>query len=53
MGKGGLPRYFRIEHIILYVGYSVPFGPINNIAQTFSHPQAKPRRIVVEVEVRL
>jgi crotonobetainyl-CoA:carnitine CoA-transferase CaiB-like acyl-CoA transferase len=32
---------------------SVPFGPINNIAETFSHPQAMARRVVVEVEVML
>lgn len=30
---------------------SVPFGPINNIEQTFEHPQAKARNLVVEVEV--
>jgi succinate--hydroxymethylglutarate CoA-transferase len=29
----------------------VPFGPINNIKETFEHPQAKARSIVVEVEV--
>ena len=28
----------------------VPFGPINNIAQTFDHPQVKARELVVEVE---
>jgi len=31
----------------------VPFGPINNIAETFSHPQATAREVVVEVEVTL
>jgi crotonobetainyl-CoA:carnitine CoA-transferase CaiB-like acyl-CoA transferase len=29
----------------------VPFGPINNIKQTFDHPQAIARGVVVEVEV--
>ena len=32
---------------------SVPFGPINNIAETFAHPQAMAREVVVEVEVML
>ena len=31
---------------------SVPFGPINNIRQTFEHPQAVARGIVQEVQVR-
>jgi len=31
----------------------IPFGPINNIAETFAHPQAVARGAVVEVEVRL
>jgi succinate---hydroxymethylglutarate CoA-transferase len=30
---------------------SIPFGPINNIQQTFEHPQAVARGTVVEVEV--
>jgi len=28
----------------------VPFGPINNIEQTFKHPQAVARGVVVEVQ---
>jgi crotonobetainyl-CoA:carnitine CoA-transferase CaiB-like acyl-CoA transferase len=32
---------------------SVPFGPINNIQQTFNHPQAVARGVVVEVEVKI
>ncbi len=32
---------------------SVPFGPINNIQQTFNHPQAVARGMVVEVEVKI
>jgi len=31
-------------------GLGVPFGPINNIAETFAHPQAIAREVVVEVE---
>lgn len=31
---------------------SIPHGPINNIQQTFEHPQAIARGVVVEVEVR-
>lgn len=33
-----------------FQGLGVPHGPINNIAQTFDHPQAKARGITVEVE---
>ena len=29
---------------------SVPFGPINNIEQTFAHPQALARKVTVEVD---
>ena len=32
---------------------SVPFGPINNIEQTFKHPQAVARGVVVEVQVKV
>ncbi|KAJ6584710.1 CAIB/BAIF family enzyme [Mycena capillaripes] len=31
-------------------GLGVPFGPINNIQQTFAHPQAVARGVTVEVE---
>ena len=31
----------------------VPFGPINNIEQTFKHPQAVARGVVVEVQVMI
>ena len=30
---------------------SVPFGPINNIRQTFAHPQVAARQMITEVEV--
>jgi len=33
-----------------FEGLGVPFGPINNIAETFAHPQAMARGIVVEIE---
>ena len=47
-GPFGLPR----ETIILISSVSrVPFGPINNIKETFDHPQAQARGMVVEVEV--
>jgi crotonobetainyl-CoA:carnitine CoA-transferase CaiB-like acyl-CoA transferase len=32
---------------------SVPFGPINNIRQTFEHPQSQARGVTVEVDVRI
>ncbi|KAI8971179.1 CAIB/BAIF family enzyme [Trametes punicea] len=31
-------------------GLGVPFGPINNIGQTFAHPQVDARQMVTEVE---
>ncbi|KAF5382526.1 hypothetical protein D9615_002808 [Tricholomella constricta] len=33
-----------------FTGLGVPFGPINNIKQTFDHPQAVAREVIVEVE---
>ncbi|KAI0051069.1 CAIB/BAIF family enzyme [Auriscalpium vulgare] len=33
-----------------FTGLGVPFGPINNISQTFAHPQAQARGTVVEVD---
>ncbi|KAF8330580.1 CAIB/BAIF family enzyme [Cantharellus anzutake] len=33
-----------------FQGQGIPFGPINNISQTFSHPQAIARRVTVEVD---
>jgi hypothetical protein len=54
MGKGMLPLHCECgKCIVLRLRYSVPFGPINNVSQTFSHPQAKARGIVVEVDVRV
>ncbi|EKM79349.1 hypothetical protein AGABI1DRAFT_113921 [Agaricus bisporus var. burnettii JB137-S8] len=31
-------------------GLGIPFGPINNIQQTFEHPQAVARQVTVDVE---
>lgn len=36
---------------IRFLASSVPFGPINNIKETFEHPQAVARGAVVEVDV--
>lgn len=33
-----------------FTGQGIPFGPINNIQQTFQHPQAVARNMVVEIE---
>ncbi|KAF8195493.1 CAIB/BAIF family enzyme, partial [Pholiota molesta] len=33
-----------------FTGLGVPFGPINNIEQTFNHPQAIARKVTVEVD---
>ncbi|TFK40685.1 CAIB/BAIF family enzyme [Crucibulum laeve] len=33
-----------------FTGLGVPFGPINNIKQTFEHPQAVARQVTVEVD---
>ncbi|KAF9651318.1 CAIB/BAIF family enzyme [Thelephora ganbajun] len=33
-----------------FKGRGIPFGPINNIAETFTHPQAMARGVVVEIE---
>ncbi|KAF9462982.1 CAIB/BAIF family enzyme [Collybia nuda] len=33
-----------------FMGLGVPFGPINNIQQTFEHPQAVSRGVTVEVD---
>jgi crotonobetainyl-CoA:carnitine CoA-transferase CaiB-like acyl-CoA transferase len=30
---------------------SVPFGPINNIQETFEHPQAIARGAIIEIDV--
>jgi len=40
-----------LEHWLnLFNGLGVPYGPINNIEQTFKHPQVVARGVVVEVQ---
>ncbi|KAI0005949.1 CAIB/BAIF family enzyme [Russula compacta] len=40
-----------LDHwLSLFDGLGVPFGPINNIQQTFSHPQVIARDVIVEVQ---
>lgn len=38
------------EWVKRLTGKGLPFAPINNIAQTFAHPQAKARNVVEEVD---
>ncbi|EIM85835.1 CAIB/BAIF family enzyme [Stereum hirsutum FP-91666 SS1] len=45
-----LMKQTRDHWLQCFSGLGVPFGPINNIEQTFEHPQAKARNLVVEVE---
>ncbi|KAG6868229.1 hypothetical protein C0993_006005, partial [Termitomyces sp. T159_Od127] len=40
----------RVYWIERFTGLGVPFAPINNIKQTFDHPQAIARQVTVEVE---
>ncbi|ETW82040.1 hypothetical protein HETIRDRAFT_427231 [Heterobasidion irregulare TC 32-1] len=42
-------EHWLTKFIGLGVG-RIPFGPINNIKQTFEHPQGKARNVVVEIE---
>ncbi|OSD07309.1 CAIB/BAIF family enzyme [Trametes coccinea BRFM310] len=45
-----LQKQGRDHWIEKLTGLGVPFGPINNIAQTFAHPQVAAREMVTEVE---
>ncbi|KNZ81310.1 CaiB/baiF CoA-transferase family protein C7orf10 [Termitomyces sp. J132] len=45
-----LQKQDRTHWIERFTGLGVPFGPINNIKQTFDHPQAIARQVTVEVE---
>ncbi|KAK7031383.1 CAIB/BAIF family enzyme [Favolaschia claudopus] len=45
-----LMRHGRDYWLKRLTGRGVPFGPINNIRQTFEHPQAVARGVVTEVE---
>ncbi|KXN88152.1 Succinate--hydroxymethylglutarate CoA-transferase [Leucoagaricus sp. SymC.cos] len=43
----GQDREYWLEK---FAGLGIPFGPINNIQQTFEHPQAIARQVTVDVE---
>ncbi|KAG6329757.1 hypothetical protein ID866_9331 [Astraeus odoratus] len=45
-----LKQHDRSHWIDRFTGIGVPFGPINNIKQTFAHPQAVARCSTVEVD---
>ncbi|KAJ7432350.1 CAIB/BAIF family enzyme [Mycena latifolia] len=45
-----LMQHDREHWLAQFTGLGVPFGPINNIQQTFAHPQAVARGVTVEVE---
>ncbi|TFK89735.1 CAIB/BAIF family enzyme [Polyporus arcularius HHB13444] len=45
-----LQKEGRDHWIEKLTGLGVPFGPINNIHQTFAHPQVAARQMVTEVE---
>ncbi|RDB17933.1 Succinate--hydroxymethylglutarate CoA-transferase [Hypsizygus marmoreus] len=45
-----LLQHEREHWLHRFSGLGVPFGPINNIQETFEHPQAIARGVVVEVE---
>ncbi|KAH7910833.1 Hpt, histidine phosphotransferase protein [Hygrophoropsis aurantiaca] len=45
-----LKEHTREYWIDRFTGLGVPFGPINNIRQTFEHPQAIARESTVEVD---
>ncbi|KAH9847956.1 CAIB/BAIF family enzyme [Lenzites betulinus] len=45
-----LQKQGRDHWIEKLTGLGVPFGPINNIEQTFAHPQVAARQMITEVE---
>ncbi|CAL1713047.1 unnamed protein product [Somion occarium] len=45
-----LMQHERDHWLEKFSGLGVPFGPINNIKQTFEHPQAIARGVTVEVD---
>lgn len=45
-----LAEHTTEEWVEKLTGRGLPFAPINNIAQTFAHPQAIARRVVDEVD---
>ncbi|KAH0832207.1 CAIB/BAIF family enzyme [Lanmaoa asiatica] len=51
--SAALKRHNRDYWIERLSGVGIPFGPINNIGQTFAHPQAIARESTVEIDVRV
>lgn len=45
-----LMKHTREHWLEAFKGAGIPFGPINNIQETFEHPQAIARGAVVDVE---
>jgi succinate--hydroxymethylglutarate CoA-transferase len=45
-----LMKHDRDHWLQCFTGLGIPFGPINDIEQTFQHPQAIARQVTVEVE---
>ncbi|KAI0310726.1 CAIB/BAIF family enzyme [Amylostereum chailletii] len=45
-----LMKETRDHWLNIFKGLGIPFGPINNIQQTFEHPQAKARGVTVDVD---
>ncbi|WOO84448.1 Succinate--hydroxymethylglutarate CoA-transferase [Vanrija pseudolonga] len=45
-----LSHHTKDEWVEKLTGKGLPFAPINNIAQTFAHPQAKARKVVEEID---
>ena len=45
-----LSKKTTAEWLLVMQGHGFPFAPVNDIAGTFSHPQAIDRGVVVEVE---
>ncbi|KAI9568383.1 Hpt, histidine phosphotransferase protein [Boletus coccyginus] len=48
--SAALKRHNRDYWIERLTGLGIPFGPINNISQTFAHPQAIARESTVEID---
>ncbi|KAF8895278.1 Hpt, histidine phosphotransferase protein [Infundibulicybe gibba] len=48
--EAALMQHDRQYWLERFTGLGVPFGPINNIKQTFEHPQAIARQVTVEVD---
>jgi len=45
-----LEQHNRDHWIKQFTGLGVPFGPINNIQETFEHPQAIARGAIIEID---